>query len=394
MTNIVSAIRLPLSCFLLAGVLGVFSSCCQPESLTPLEGASKHQQLFQEYWDIFDRYYPLFFRKQIDWEQVKETYASQITETTTDQELHHLLTEINESYIRDGHTHFTSPIGEISYEGQETAFVQEDQIIANSDQIATILGGENDPYLTYGTLKQDASIGYILSKRFEPVVDEDSEYNNFRASADAALEALKDSRGVVVDLRINGGGQATFASYLAGRFFDVAQLPWTRVRVKTGRGSSEEMLGEWLTSSFHGTMDCRVGGEGTVGSADNSNNTIIQSGEFQFTRQVVVLTSRGTASAAEFFTAAMRNLDHVTVLGDTTFGIFSGSDQIALHYGKNWSVNISVHDVEVYEKDLENYRSYEGVGIAPDELLIPAASSEIGNGKDLHIDRAAEIIQQ
>jgi C-terminal processing protease CtpA/Prc len=120
------------------------------------------------------------------------------------------------------------------------------------------------------------------------------------------------------------------------------------------------------------------------------DNTITASGTFQFTNKVPVLTSRGTASAAEYFTGAMKIQNHVRTIGDTTFGIFAGSDIFTLTNGNGkWRTRVSTHDVEIMYNG--NFQSFEGIGITPDESSIPKAA-QITAGEDIHKTAAVNYI--
>lgn len=56
-------------------------SCNKDDDFEPETENIEQQEVFQEFWDIYDRYYPLFPRKNIDWQVVYNTYSPQVTET-------------------------------------------------------------------------------------------------------------------------------------------------------------------------------------------------------------------------------------------------------------------------------------------------------------------------
>ena len=189
-----------------------------------------------------------------------------------------------------------------------------------------------------GHLVSDPTIGYINSKMFEPINDTESEFDNFKSIVDEALVFLQNKTGVILDIRTNGGGQGPFAYYLAGRFFSTSTpIELVRMRYKTSKGSTESSLSDWVTTFFEGYPDARAEG-GFVAGIDPSDFVVNVSGAFQFTNKVAVLTSKGTASAAEYFTAAMKTQTHVRTIGNTTFGIFAGSENLTLKQGSGkWS---------------------------------------------------------
>ncbi len=93
-----------------------------------------------------------------------------------------------------------------------------------------------------------------------------------------------------------------------------------------------------------------------------------------------VLTNRQTGSAGETFILAMKTMDHVKVLGDSTYGAFSDNPKRELPNG--WIYAISTGDF----RDA-NGLSYEGIGIPPDEL-IQNTIPEIQSGVDKVLEKA------
>lgn len=353
---------------------------------------TEQQKVFKEYWDIYDRYYPLMYRKSINWQEVYDTYSSQISQTTTDQQLFDMFNSIFATVLKDGHSG-------LSLNEEETQFEPEmNQDVANmiqqntASKVDIVASSSSNPYISYGTLKSNPEIGYILSKQFEPVNENESEFDNFKFIVDAALDALKGKEGIIVDVRTNGGGQGPFAYYLAGRFFSNQNtITLVRMRVKAKIGSSESSLGEWITENFEGYPDARAE-EGTIGSVWTGDFTVRASGSYQFVKKVAVLTSKGTASAAEYFTAAMKTQSHIKTIGEQTFGIFAGSEHLTLtNGGEKWTTRVSVQDVEMLYDG--NYQSFEGVGISPDLVSIPS-QIQVEEGLDTHIDEAIKYIKQ
>ncbi|WP_109302512.1 S41 family peptidase [Aquimarina sp. AU474] len=358
----------------------------------PTTNNTLQQKVFQEFWDIYDRHYPLFHRKDINWKEIYDVYYTQIDKTTTDQDLLDIFKDIMNNVIKDGHT-------DVVYNNQQEA-VFEPQFNENiqnmvqnntGSKVNIVASSVNNPYISYGTLKNDTTIGYVNAKNFEPVNENDSEFNNFKSIVDETLVALKNKKGIILDVRTNGGGQGPYAYYLAGRFFaNSTTTTLIRQRIKTTTGSGVEALGAWATLEFEGYPDSRVEG-GYVAGVFPEDNFIKASGTFQYTSKIALLTSRGTASAAEYFTAAMKTQTHVKTIGNITFGIFAGSDIFTLNNGTGkWKTRVSTHDVEVLYND--SFQSFEGIGISPDQLSFPT-STEVNAGEDTHIDLAVTYIK-
>lgn len=379
----------------IVSILINFTSCSKDDSVntaTPTTTSTTEQQkVFQEFWDIYDRHYPLMHRKNINWQTVYDTYYPQITATTTDTELFNHFNIIMATIIKDGHT-------DVVYNNSQEAIFEPDfnetieTMVTNNtpSKVNIVSSSANNPYISYGTLASNTNIGYINSKNFEPVNESESEFNNFKAIVDEALTALQSKTGIIVDIRTNGGGQGPFAYYLAGRFFaNATPIELIRQRIKETTGSTTSALGDWATTEFEGYPDARVEG-GYVAGVFPEDNTITQSGTFQYTNKVALLTSNGSASAAEYFTGAMKTQTHVKSIGDKTFGIFAGSDIFTLTNGNGkWRTRVSTHDVEI--KYNNSFQSFEGIGIIPDEQILPT-TEQVSAGEDVHINAAVNYI--
>ncbi len=372
----------------------IFTSCSKddsPTTSTTTVSTTEQQKVFQEFWDIYDRHYPLMHRKNIDWQTVYDTYYPQINSMTTDTQLFNHFNSIMTTIIKDGHA-------DVVYNNAQEAIYEPDfneeietMLMDNTPtKVNIVASSANNPYLSYGTLVANTDIGYINSKNFEPVNDNESEFNNFKSIVDEALTALQGKSGIIMDVRTNGGGQGPYAYYLAGRFFsNGTPIELIRQRIKTTTGSTTSALGEWATTEFEGYPDARVEG-GYVAGVFPEDNEISSSGTFQYTAKVALLTSNSTASAAEYFTAAMKTQSHVRSIGDKTFGIFAGSDIFTLtNGGGKWKTRVSTHDVEITYDG--SFQSFEGIGILPDDHVLPT-TAQVSGGEDVHIDMATNYI--
>ena len=138
-----------------------------------------------------------------------------------------------------------------------------------------LLGGDSEPDLEYRRL--DDGFGYIRIASFA----EDKTVGAF----DAALEALREAPGLLIDVRRNGGGDTAVARPIMGRFIS-ERHPYARMRRREGRG-----LGPFWTEH----VDPR--------------------GPFTYRAPVVVLTDPWSASMAEGFPMGMRGLGRARIVG-------------------------------------------------------------------------------
>jgi carboxyl-terminal processing protease len=182
---------------------------------------------------------------------------------------------------------------------------------------------------------------------------------DFAYDPDRANEMLDKIRGhesVVLDLRGNPGGYVEFLSRFLGGMFD-----------------HEVKIGD------------RVGRKPLRGSVTRSR------GSKTFQGKLVVLVDSKSASAAELFARVVQLEKRGTVIGDRSSGMVMESkvyphEVPTMHGDIQYAVAIT--DANVVMSD---GKSLEGVGMVPDELIIPTAA-DLAAGRDPVLARAAELV--
>lgn len=129
----------------------------------------------------------------------------------------------------------------------------------------------------------DDGAGYVVIRSFA----EDAVAERF----DQALAELRDTPGLIIDVRNNGGGDTAVARPIMGRFIREPK-PYCRMRRREGRG----------LSAFWTEM-------------------VEPSGPFTYDAPVVVLADHWSGSMAEGFPLGMRGLGRATVVGTQTMGL-------------------------------------------------------------------------
>jgi carboxyl-terminal processing protease len=333
--------------FFIIAFIGFMSSC--EETLIGPAVISDPSSNFEEMWKSYDQYYGLFEVKDVDWQSTYDTYAPLINDQTTDEELKDIFHEMIDP-LNDNHTFIITSENEPRIESGifDTLKVQTDfslDLIPAYVSDFTHYGAAID----YGTL--EGNIGYIHLGDFIP------SRKYFEEAINHILGVLKDTDGLVIDIRDNAGGSDAAAQYVAGRFASETKLYMT-VRKKSGPGPND------FTQAIPWHVD--------------------PTGGTRFTKPVVVLTSRWTQSAGETFMLAMQELSNVTQLGDYTSGAFS--DNIARELPNGWFCFMSIGDYRAADGE-----SYEGIGVKPDVLLVNS-KADIQSGKDIELEKAMEIL--
>lgn len=172
---------------------------------------------------------------------------------------------------------------------------------------------------------------------------------------DKAMDIVKKSKSLIIDLRSNPGGLVDMLKYLSGYFFEKD----TKIGVLKGRKDSKDLIAK-------------------------------SQGKKVYNGKVVVLVDSKSASCSEIFSRLMQLEKRATVIGDNT----SGSVMISRSYRHQLGMDTVIfYGVSVTELDLimGDSKSLEHTGVIPDELLIPSAS-DLSLEKDPAMVRALEIL--
>jgi carboxyl-terminal processing protease len=172
-------------------------------------------------------------------------------------------------------------------------------------------------------------------------------------------EKLRDVRGLIIDLRNNGGGEAEAMTEVASAF-----LP------------AGKSLGRFMDRSR------RIQFEPHTRAAMLFAPDSIKS----FRARVVVLTSEQTSSAAEIFAAALREAGRAELIGQNTCGcVLAIQQRHALPDGGELDVSEMDYFTALGSR-------LEGAGLAPDEK-ITLDRQDLRARRDPAIERAIERLQ-
>lgn len=238
---------------------------------------------FEALWSVVDQHYCFFREKGVDWDSVHAAYAPRIRSNMTSTELFSVCAEML-AELRDGHTNLIAPF-EVSYYRQwwsdypanfNLRVVQEYYFNFNYKQTSG---------MTYGMLTDN--VGYIYYPSFSTTVGE--------GNLDWVLLDLRDAAGLIIDVRDNGGGDMSNVERLVSRFID-HEITAGYISHKTGPGHDD--FSEPYAYHYR--------------PADG--------GHYLWGKPVVVLTNRGTFSAANNFVSVMKSIPGVKIIGATTGG--------------------------------------------------------------------------
>ncbi|MBP3787467.1 MAG: S41 family peptidase [Prevotella sp.] len=300
---------------------------------------------FEALWEIMDEHYCFFSYKQIDWQAVYNKYKVRVSDKMSENQLFEVCCDML-SELRDGHVNLSYSMDYGRYwawqEGYPKNFSDtlERRYLGTDYKIASSL--------RYRVL--DDNIGYVRYDSFQKAIGE--------GNLDDVLVYLALCRGLIIDIRNNGGGDLTTAEMLAGRFVHEKTLVgYMQHKTGTGHNDFSDLEPQYLEPSSN----------------------------FRWHKPVCVLTNRSVYSAANSFTVMMRALPNVTIVGDHTGGGSGMPMSNSLPNG--WSVRYSA--CPMYDKDKQQTE----FGISPD-VHVALSDESTAKGIDDIIEVARKIIAQ
>ena len=176
--------------------------------------------VFDEFAQLFQEKYAMFEQKNVDWEMLTDSVRATIDGQTSQRELADKMGGLVKR-LRDGHTSLTTGDAYYSHELLDGYPLNFDTTRFVPIPDLTDLSG--------GGYKTIGDYGYIVIADFTAWAEAESEQ---------ALEALQDTEGLIIDVRVNGGGDPEVAADLAGRFTETAYFAGIEA-FKTGPGPDD-----------------------------------------------------------------------------------------------------------------------------------------------------------
>lgn len=324
---------------------------------------------FEKIWKEFDIRYANFELKGVDWKGIHEKYRVLIKDETTNKELFEICCSMLH-VLNDGHVTIEPNFKEDDIEcgppyefALDVAFNTDERISQFLSIIDLELARNGFSKPIKKKVSEDTNFQYRVSDSLGYLrLDEMTEkitFGKFKRAIDKSIQAFHLKKGLIIDLRFNGGGWDYNAYKLASRFVAKGKTigHFERLRIK-----------------------------GTNEYTQMKYRTVKSKGKKQFTKPIVILTSDFTASAAEVFVLLMRELPNVSIIGENTEGIFS--DMYEFKLPNKWIVTLS-HQ-QYFSQDKENF---EGKGISPD-IQIVNTRADIKNQRDPVIQKAINHLKK
>ena len=323
----------------------VFTSC--EKLFMDEDPADNAVSNFESLWSDVNRKYSFFEYKMIDWDSIHNVYRPLVHDGMPNEDLFNVMFSML-GVLRDGHVNLWSPFNVSRYEAvflnspenYDSRLLQDhylgtDYMITGSLAHKAIGTGENIGYIRYGSF-------------MDPIVEEDIDY---------VIDRYRNKKGIIIDVRNNGGGAPDYAFLLASRFTNVKREVYISY-VKNGPKHND---------------------------FSSANSVCVEpGGSIQFTKPVMVLTNRGSYSATNMFVAMMHAFPNVRLVGDTTGG--GGGAPTYGELPNGWGYRFSAS-----KTILPNGFNIEN-GIPPNIAINMDPTDEL-NGMDSILERALDEIE-
>lgn len=258
---------------------------------------------FEVLWNTINERYCFFAYKDIDWHEVKLKYAPAVDSCKTSEELFYVFADML-SELKDGHVNLYSTFDVARYWKWFEDYPRNFYPSVQEHYLRT-------DYQIAGGLKIQSlpdSVGYIYYGSFSSPVS--------HTNMSAAFQKFKGYKGIIFDIRDNGGGNLNTADQIASRFADEKRTVGY-IKHKNGPGYND----------FSEPAPIRL----------------TPYDGWRWNYPVVILTNRHCFSAANYFVMLMRQLNHVTIIGDRTGGGSGLPFSSELPIG--WSVRFSASPI-------------------------------------------------
>jgi len=236
---------------------------------------------FEYLWNECNEKYAYFDLKEVDWDAIKAVYANKVYEGMSEDSLFNVLGAMLKE-LKDDHanliSNFNTSFYGVEYQAQD-----------NFDWRLVVDHYIGQDYYLSGPFAHNFiannKVGYIRLSTFTDPIESQS--------LDFILDRYKSTEGLILDLRENGGGSISNVFQILSRFVESETLVYYS-RIKAGVGHDD---------------------------FSNASGAYVQPYDgVRYTKNVMVLTDKGTYSSGSLLALATKAIPQVSLVGDTTGG--------------------------------------------------------------------------
>ena len=244
---------------------------------------------FDQLWAAFDRDYAMFgLRPEVDWATLRAQYRPKALQATSVHDFALVCADMLKP-LRDMHIW-------LKVSGEDIpVFHRFAQVNANPSAHRSILGDlkEAGPAVQWTVTAN--KIGFLAISGWTG--------DDLPSRCDEVLEQMRDTRGLIVDVRLNSGGSENLGGNVAGRF---------------------------LKGPFVYAYDQRRKGPGHADLTAKSPRTVQPRGPWRYEHPVVLLIGQKCMSSNESFVAMMSGVPGIVIMGDHTRGSSGNPSEVRL----------------------------------------------------------------
>lgn len=340
--------------------------------LCTVPGATGPLAVFDQFWTTYAENYPFFRAKGIDWDKVRATYRPLVTPDMSDDALFALLSKMIKP-LGDAHTAIRTPDGKLFAGVRPGTTLPTEELEAKLRPYIESTALKGVRFTSYandriGYADLSGRIGYLRIIAFlgyGDVPDYNAERDTLNATLDQILTKQRTSgpaklRGLIVDLRINGGGSDQLALDVASRltgkpFFAYAKRARNNPADPTAFTTPQPLF-------------------------------VQPSERRKYTGPIAMLTGGSQMSAGETFTQAMINrVPRPVRIGENTQGVFSDTLQRTLPNG--WEYILPNEEFRT-----RDWKTFDGPGIPPDIHTPVFTAAEMNGHRDSAFATALKVL--
>jgi carboxyl-terminal processing protease len=329
------------------------------ESVKPSTFADTPEGNYEAFWHGVNRNYAFFNYDPTDWNKMYHTMKVRVNASTTEAQLLDIYSEMMAKLIDNHRTIHNSADSVIYSHFRAYPYPRTLNLNNIKKNYAKIFQVEHGGRIGYGAINNDI----LWVWRNDMKLDQQK--------LDSVMQ-LRDWKGVIIDLRGNGGGFFKEVNKVVSTFSPNDFLyGYKRYLISNDQFSLGPFIGQYITREN-------------------------KAGKALYQKSVVVLTDRWTGSAAEHTAIAMKLLPNVMVVGDTTAGALGSVNtkpDISYYGGafalpNGWWVRLAN---EVFYAG-PGKTMLEGKGVAPDVRVVNTPE-EIAQGRDKMLEEAIIRLQ-
>ncbi len=319
---------------------------CEQAFLKPTPDTTP-KAVFNQIWSFTNDKYAFFEYKNIDWDRAHKAYSAKVNDNMNEEELFKVCYDMLYE-LKDEHTNLITKFN-ISHNPE--VFLDYPENYFSDILTRNYFNGRQQRIDQTFSLFDFDDVIYIRYSSFE---DNINDY-----ALDYIIDKTKDKKGLIIDVRNNGGGSIGNIDKLCERF----------LKEKTSMGIERHKSGK-------GKNDFKEEKISVEASTSTKKYT---------DKPIVILTSRGCYSATNRFAAYMKGLPNVTLIGDLTGG--GGGLPTATELSNGWVLRVSGSQfIDRRGDNIEN-------GVKPD-VKIDLLKSDIDKGKDTILEKGLAFIRK